>query len=56
METLQLNCRFLYNKHALPGTAVAALQAEGTLCCEDIVNINKLLEWYYLNEGTNLPR
>lgn len=43
MEPLQLNCLSLYNKWTSLGTAVALLQAQGTFCREDSVNINGLL-------------
>lgn len=52
MEAPQLKCLSLH-KCDLPGAAVAPLQARGTWCNKDIMNINNLLEWVSLIGGTN---
>lgn len=54
MEPLQLNWLSLCNKWASLGTAVATLQAQGTFCDEDSVNINGFLGCFSLIKGTLL--
>lgn len=52
VETLEQNSTFLRNKCAWSGTAAATLQAAGTLCCEKIVNINKLFHFHWTRTQT----
>lgn len=54
MEPLQLNWLSLCNKWASLGTAVATLQAQGTFCDKDSVNINGFLGCFSLIKGTLL--